>query len=53
MLCSPAICTITDLENGTYSINDLSDFHEILDFKDELKRRHKQQTGQGLKQWPY
>ena len=33
----PPLCTLKELEDGTYSINDLHDFHEALDLIESLK----------------
>ncbi len=38
--CStPPLCTRRELRDGTYSINDLADFHEALDLKEEFELR--------------
>lgn len=31
ILCEQKLCALKDLEDGTYSINDLMDMHEALD----------------------
>lgn len=36
----PALCTLNELKNGTYGINDLADFHEAMDEEVEYKRRY-------------
>jgi len=33
------MCTLDELRNGTYSLNDLRDFHEVLDQREEYERR--------------
>lgn len=35
----PALCTLQELKNGTYTINDLADFHEAMDEEAEYQRR--------------
>jgi hypothetical protein len=37
----PPLCTLAELKNGTYSLNDLADFHEAMDEEDEYQRRHR------------
>lgn len=37
----PPLCTLAELKNGTYSINDLADFHEAMDEESEYERRMK------------
>lgn len=39
VVSEPQLCTLKELEDGTYSINDLMDMHEILDLKEEILRR--------------
>ena len=36
----PPLCRLRDLQDGTYSINDLADFHEAMDVEDEYRRRY-------------
>jgi hypothetical protein len=36
VLAEPPLCTRAELSDGTYSIDDLADFHEALDLKEEL-----------------
>lgn len=31
--CDPPMCTLKELEDGTYSIEDIALMHEILDLK--------------------
>lgn len=33
------MCTLHQLRDGTYSLGDLRDFHEVLDQRDEYDRR--------------
>jgi hypothetical protein len=35
----PPLCTLKELQNGTYTINDLADFHEAMDEEIEYQRR--------------
>lgn len=37
----PPLCDLKDLEDGTYNLCDLLDFHEVLDLKAEQVRREK------------
>lgn len=37
----PPLCTLRELQNGTYSINDLADMHEAIDEEDEYRRRYR------------
>jgi hypothetical protein len=34
-------CRLAELKDGTYTIDDLADFHEMLDEIDEYRRRHR------------
>jgi hypothetical protein len=34
----PPFCTLRELQDGTYDINDLADFHEVIDVEDENRR---------------
>ena len=36
---NPPLCKLHELSDGTYSIDDLADFHEAMDIEDELTRR--------------
>ena len=38
ILCEPQLAKLREFQDGTYSINDLADMHEALDFKDEYVR---------------
>jgi hypothetical protein len=38
----PQLCTLASLKDGTYSINDLADFHEAMDEEVEYHRRFEQ-----------
>jgi hypothetical protein len=40
----PALCTLRQLQDGTYSINDLADMHEAMDEEDEYRRRYEAQA---------
>lgn len=35
----PPLCTLKELQDGTYNINDLADFHEAMDAEAEYARR--------------
>ena len=35
----PPLCTLRELKDGTYSINDLADLHEAMDEEAEYERR--------------
>ena len=35
----PPLCTLWELKDGTYSINDLADLHEAMDEEAEYHRR--------------
>lgn len=37
----PPLCKLSELKDGTYSINDLADFHEAMDEEAEYHRRMK------------
>lgn len=37
----PPLCTLRELEDGTYSINKLADMHEAMDEEDEYRRRYR------------
>ena len=36
---NPPLCRLVELQDGTYTINDLADFHEAMDAEDEHARR--------------
>lgn len=38
----PPLCTLKELKDGTYSMDDLADFHEAMDEQDELQRRYRE-----------
>ncbi len=38
LLVEPPMCLMRELQDGTYSIDDLYLMHEMLDLKDHLKR---------------
>jgi hypothetical protein len=38
VLTEPPLCSFRELCDGTYSLDDLYDFHEALDLKDHLKK---------------
>lgn len=40
----PPLCTLAQLKDGTYSLNDLADFHEAMDEEEEYIRRVKEAT---------
>jgi len=33
------LCSLKELRDGTYNIDDLADFHEALDIMEEMERR--------------
>ena len=35
----PPLCTLRELQDGTYTIDDLADFHEAMDEEVEYQRR--------------
>lgn len=35
----PPLCTLRELTDGTYTLNDLADFHEVMDEEAEYRRR--------------
>lgn len=35
----PPLCSLRELQDGTYNLNDLADFHEAMDEEDEYHRR--------------
>jgi hypothetical protein len=35
----PPLCTLRELKDGTYTLNDLADFHEAMDEESEYQRR--------------
>lgn len=35
----PPLCTLRDLQDGTYSLNDLADMHEAMDEEAEYQHR--------------
>jgi len=37
-MCEPQLATLKEMQDGTYSINDLADMHEALDVKEECIR---------------
>lgn len=42
---NPALCTLKELKDGTYSINDLADFHEVMDEESEYEKRLRAKNG--------
>jgi len=42
ILAEPPFCKLKELQDGTYSIDDLADFHEALDLKENLRKQKKQ-----------
>lgn len=36
VVSEPSLCTLSQLDDGTYSINDLYDMHEALDLVKEV-----------------
>jgi len=41
VLAEPPFCSLKELQDGTYSIDDLADMHEALDLKETLRKRKK------------
>lgn len=37
----PPLCRLSELKDGTYSLNDLADFHEAMDEEAEYKLRYR------------
>ena len=37
----PPLCTLRELKDGTYTINDLADFHELMDEEEEYAARYR------------
>ncbi len=35
----PQLCSLRELQDGTYSLNDLADMHEAMDEIEEYRRR--------------
>lgn len=35
----PPLCSLHELQDGTYSIEDVADFHEAMEIEEELTRR--------------
>lgn len=36
----PPLCTLRELQDGTYTLDDLADFHEMIDEENEYARRY-------------
>ena len=41
VLAEPPLCNLRELQDGTYSIDDLADMHEALDLKEALRPKSK------------
>jgi hypothetical protein len=39
-LRNPPLCSLRELQDGTYSIDDLADMHEAIDLEEENQRRY-------------
>lgn len=39
---NPPLCTLRELQDGTYGINDLADFHEVMAEESEYQRRYEE-----------
>lgn len=37
----PPLCSYKQLQDGTYSLNDLADMHEAMDEQEEYQRRYR------------
>lgn len=40
----PPLCTLKELRDGTYTLDDHADFHEAMDEQDEYRRRFEART---------
>ena len=40
ILRNPPLCTLRELTEGPYTIDELADMHEAMDVEDENARRH-------------
>ena len=40
-MCDPPMCTLAELQDGTYSINDVLLMHEVLDLKVSMQPKPK------------
>jgi hypothetical protein len=38
----PPLCSLRELRDGTYTINDLADFHEAMAEETEYQHRHEE-----------
>ena len=38
---NPPLCSLKELQDGTYTIDDLDDMHEAMDVEDENARLHR------------
>jgi hypothetical protein len=43
-LRNPPLCSLRELQDGTYSIDDLADMHEVMDVEEENQRLHWEAT---------
>ena len=43
----PPLCRLKELQDGTYTINDLADFHEAMDEEAEYMRRAEEAKEKG------
>ena len=41
IIAEPPLCRLHELQDGTYSIDDLADMHEALDLKESLKPKRR------------
>lgn len=40
IISEPPFCTLSELQDGTYSIEDLADMHEALDLKEAIRKKN-------------
>jgi hypothetical protein len=43
----PPLCTLKELKDGTYTLNDLADFHEAMD--EEVEYQHRLEESKEMK----
>lgn len=39
LLAEPPLCSLKELEDGTYSLNDVALFHDVLDLKQHINSK--------------
>ena len=50
-MSEPPLMMLREVDDGTYSINDLLILHNILDYKDEVNRRMMEQEKQAMERF--